>query len=256
MTQQHYESWRISYQSSEAAARSAWQEMIRLHHRVNELEAQLSAIGAGGVEPLRKPASVAVSDEREAFEKWARWCCYDIARASSNAQYESNITEQVWQCWKARAALAATPAAAPVVLPEPAAYIGSWRPDGMLVDHSVCGFTVAELKHSSPSSSFKALYTEEQVRALQAGVSAPAAPQAHPADSDILTMADALLVQRAADARDAARYRWLRSRDLETMWEGGVFSCIAPENIVLNGEDLDEAVDTALEAQAKQGEQP
>ena len=52
----NYESWRISYQSSEAAARSAWQEMIRLHHRVNELEAQLSAIGAGGVEPLRKQA--------------------------------------------------------------------------------------------------------------------------------------------------------------------------------------------------------
>lgn len=51
-----YESWRISYQSSEAAARSAWQEIIRLHHRVNELEAQLSAIGAGGVEPLRKQA--------------------------------------------------------------------------------------------------------------------------------------------------------------------------------------------------------
>lgn len=41
-----YESWLISYQSSEAAARSAWQEMIRLHHRVNELEALLSAIGA------------------------------------------------------------------------------------------------------------------------------------------------------------------------------------------------------------------
>ena len=41
-----YESWRISYQSSEAAARSAWQEMIRLHHRVNELESQLSATSA------------------------------------------------------------------------------------------------------------------------------------------------------------------------------------------------------------------
>lgn len=85
MTQQHnYESWRISYQSSESAAQAAWKEMIRLHHRVNELEAariayasefepdadgvpdvgnihaniralkaQLSAIGAGGVEPLR-----------------------------------------------------------------------------------------------------------------------------------------------------------------------------------------------------------
>ena len=63
-----YESWRISYQSSEAAARSAWQEMIRLHHRVNELEAQLSAIGAGGVEPLRKqavPAAVAEQEENQ-----------------------------------------------------------------------------------------------------------------------------------------------------------------------------------------------
>ena len=69
MTQQHYESWRISYQSSEAAARSAWQEMIRLHHRVNELEAQLSAIGAGGVEPLRKQAVQA--EVPEAIEQMA-----------------------------------------------------------------------------------------------------------------------------------------------------------------------------------------
>ena len=60
-----YESWRISYQSSEAAARSAWQEMIRLHHRVNELEAQLSAIGAGSVEPLRKQAAPAALAEQE-----------------------------------------------------------------------------------------------------------------------------------------------------------------------------------------------
>lgn len=45
--------------------------------------------------------------ERAEFEAWARWACYDIARAGSNAQYESNITEQVWQCWKARAALEA-----------------------------------------------------------------------------------------------------------------------------------------------------
>ena len=58
-----YESWRISYQSSEAAARSAWQEMIRLHHRVNELEAQLSAIGAGGVEPLHKQAAETSNDD-------------------------------------------------------------------------------------------------------------------------------------------------------------------------------------------------
>ena len=63
-----YESWRISYQSSEAAARSAWQEMIRLHHRVNELEALLSAIGAGGVEPLRKQAAQAAVQQVDTCE--------------------------------------------------------------------------------------------------------------------------------------------------------------------------------------------
>ena len=57
-----YESWRISYQSSESAAQAAWKEMTRLHHRVNELEAQLSAIGAGGVEPLRKQAAETSND--------------------------------------------------------------------------------------------------------------------------------------------------------------------------------------------------
>lgn len=36
-----YESWRISYQSSESAAQAAWEEMIRLHHRVNELESAI-----------------------------------------------------------------------------------------------------------------------------------------------------------------------------------------------------------------------
>lgn len=41
MTQQHYESWRISYQSSESAARAAWQEMTRLLHRVQELESAI-----------------------------------------------------------------------------------------------------------------------------------------------------------------------------------------------------------------------
>ena len=129
-----YESWRISYQSSEAAARSAWQEMIRLHHRVNELEAQLSAIGAGGVEPLRKQAAETSND-------------------------------------------------------------------------------------------------------------------------NILTMADALIIQRTADARNAARYRWLRACDLETIGQGGVFAGMTPQNVILNGQDLDDAVDAALAAQAKQGGQ-
>lgn len=60
-------------------------------------------------------------------------------------------------------------------------------------------------------------------------------------------------VGNAADACDAARYRWLRSRDLETISQGGVFAGMTPENVILNGEDLDEAVDAAIAAKAKQG---
>lgn len=48
-------------------------------------------------------------------------------------------------------------------------------------------------------------------------------------------------------ARDAARYRWLRERDLETIRQGGVFAGMTPENIVLNQEDLDSEIDAALE---------
>ncbi|HHH9365828.1 TPA: ead/Ea22-like family protein [Pseudomonas aeruginosa] len=48
-------------------------------------------------------------------------------------------------------------------------------------------------------------------------------------------------------ARDAARYRWLRERDLETIRQGGVFAGMTPENIVLNLEDLDAEIDAAIE---------
>ncbi|MGC8093411.1 hypothetical protein ACP3VF_10420 [Pseudomonas paraeruginosa] len=47
--------------------------------------------------------------------------------------------------------------------------------------------------------------------------------------------------------KDAARYRWLRERDLETIRQGGVFAGMTPENIVLNQEDLDAVIDAALE---------
>lgn len=54
--------------------------------------------------------------------------------------------------------------------------------------------------------------------------------------------------QVQADARDAERYRWLRSRDLETVNTGGVFAGVTPDNIVLNGSDLDAEVDAAIAA--------
>lgn len=50
---------------------------------------------------------------------------------------------------------------------------------------------------------------------------------------------------------DAARYRWLRERDLETISRGGVFAGMTPENIVLNLEDLDAEIDAAIEGATK-----
>jgi len=51
--------------------------------------------------------------------------------------------------------------------------------------------------------------------------------------------------EMAALREDAARYRWLRERDLDTIHRGGVFAGQTPENFVLAGEDLDIAVDQA-----------
>lgn len=51
--------------------------------------------------------------------------------------------------------------------------------------------------------------------------------------------------------RDAERYQWLRSRDLETISQGGVFAGITPQNMVLNEETLDQAVDAAMTNEAQ-----
>lgn len=50
--------------------------------------------------------------------------------------------------------------------------------------------------------------------------------------------------------RDAARYRFLRSRDLNTIAMGGVFAGMTPQNLVINEETLDEAVDAAMSKEA------
>lgn len=62
-------------------------------------------------------------------------------------------------------------------------------------------------------------------------------------------LADALEEMNATQcAIDARRYRYLRERDLDTIDKGGVFAGMTPENVVLNGDDLDQAVDAAMEA--------
>lgn len=42
------------------------------------------------------------------------------------------------------------------------------------------------------------------------------------------------------------RYAFLRARSLDTIQTGGVFAGKTPDNIVLNGEDLDMAIDVAM----------
>lgn len=59
----NYEAWRISFQSSEGAARAAF-------NRIAELEAQLEAIGAGGVEPLRKREAATDRDTHFYLAGW------------------------------------------------------------------------------------------------------------------------------------------------------------------------------------------
>lgn len=68
------------------------------------------------------------------------------------------------------------------------------------------------------------------------------------ADKDAMIWA-ALLDARARIAeleKDAARYRYLRERDLDTIHRGGLFAGRVPENVVVNGDDLDAEVDAAM----------
>ena len=61
----------------------------------------------------------------------------------------------------------------------------------------------------------------------------------------------ALSIPEAGEEADAARYRWLRSRDLDTIDAGGIFIGRVPENTVINGEDADRAIDAAISPRIK-----
>lgn len=47
--------------------------------------------------------------------------------------------------------------------------------------------------------------------------------------------------------RDAMRYRKLRDADIDAIHKGGVFAGLTPDNVVINGEDLDIAVDLLID---------
>jgi len=52
--------------------------------------------------------------------------------------------------------------------------------------------------------------------------------------------------QYKKDSIDAERYRWLRKRDINQISLGGIFAGLTPDNLVLNGSDLDKAIDKAM----------
>lgn len=62
-------------------------------------------------------------------------------------------------------------------------------------------------------------------------------------NSDMVQCLTAAEQRNAELELDAGRYRFLRNRDLETIHLGGVFAGMTPDNIVLNGIDLDVAID-------------
>jgi len=49
--------------------------------------------------------------------------------------------------------------------------------------------------------------------------------------------------------KDAQRYHYLRNADVDAVKKGGLFAGLTPQNLVLNGCDLDEEIDKRLASQ-------
>ncbi|QLG95295.1 hypothetical protein HZF02_26635 [Pseudomonas yamanorum] len=62
----------------------------------------------------------------------------------------------------------------------------------------------------------------------------------------IILVAKGLSAEVEELRKGAARYQWLRDRDLETVRDGGIFAGMTPENVILNGLDLDQQIDYAI----------
>ena len=57
-----------------------------------------------------------------------------------------------------------------------------------------------------------------------------------------------LKAENEALRKDAERYRVLRQADVDTIHNGGLFAGLTPDNIVINGHDLDRRTDAVIAA--------
>lgn len=57
-----------------------------------------------------------------------------------------------------------------------------------------------------------------------------------------------LFAENEALRKDAERYRVLRQADVDTIHNGGLFAGLTPDNIVINGHDLDRRADAVIAA--------
>lgn len=65
---------------------------------------------------------------------------------------------------------------------------------------------------------------------------------------NISTAIKALIAENEALRRNADRYLVLRQADVDTIQNGGLFAGLTPDNIVINGNHLDEATDAVIAA--------
>ncbi|MDY7067609.1 hypothetical protein PsexTeo8_40910 [Pseudomonas extremaustralis] len=60
-----------------------------------------------------------------------------------------------------------------------------------------------------------------------------------------------LIAEIKALRKDSERYRVLREADIDTIHNGGLLAGLTPDNIVVNGQHLDERVDAVIEARKR-----
>lgn len=100
------------------------------------------------------------------------------------------------------------------------------------------------VKKSDPAGHAWGLHMVDRANAALNGEPEPRAEVTH-GDTTMDECMASLLDRMEAAELDADRYRYLRARPLNAVSVGGVFAGKTPDNVVLNGADLDAAVDAA-----------